>query len=81
MGHFDFSLFPVNLGVVVLKPVVAQDQTLFPKARDSQKHSLGVSFVVEKYIYDLGNLVCLVRGTVDIKDWDVMQEGLSVYPF
>ena len=35
MGHFDFSLFPVNLGVVVLKPVVAQDQTLFPKARDS----------------------------------------------
>ena len=35
MGHFDFSLFPVNLGVVVLKPVIAQDQTLFPKARDS----------------------------------------------
>jgi len=23
MGHFDFSLFPVNLGVVVLEPVVA----------------------------------------------------------
>ena len=36
---------------------------------------------MEKYVYDLGNLVCLVRGTVDIKDWDVMQEGLSVYPF
>jgi len=33
-GHFDFSLFLVNLEVVVLKPIVAQDQTLFPKARD-----------------------------------------------
>jgi len=31
---FDFSLFLVNLGVVVLKPIVVQDQTLFPKAGD-----------------------------------------------
>ena len=27
-GHLDFSLFLVNLGVVVLEPVIAQDQLL-----------------------------------------------------
>ena len=71
MGHFDFSLFPVNLGVVVLEPVVAQDQTLFPKSGDGQKHPFRVSLVTEKYVYDLGDLFCLVRGTVDIEDQDV----------
>ena len=40
-----------------------------------------MSFVVEKYVYNLGNLSCLVGRTVDIEDWDVMWEGLSVYPF
>ena len=28
MGHFDFSLFPVNLRVVVLEPVVVLSQGL-----------------------------------------------------
>ena len=32
-----------------------------------------MSFVVEKYIYDLGNLACLVRGTIDVEDWDVSE--------
>ena len=40
-----------------------------------------MSFVTEKYVYNLGNLSSLIRGTIDIKDWDVMWEGLSVYPF
>jgi len=31
-----------------------------------------VSFVVEKYIYDLRNLFYLVRGAVDIENWDIM---------
>jgi len=30
-----------------------------------------VSLVTEKYVYDLGDLSCLVGGTVDIEDWDV----------
>ena len=68
MGHFNFSLFPVNLGVVVLEPVVAEDQALFPKSRDSQKHPFRVSLVLENYIHDLRNLSCLVGGAVNIED-------------
>jgi len=68
MGHFDFSLFLVNLGVVVLEPVVAKDQALFPKSRDSQKHSFRVSLVLENHIHDLRNLSCLVGGAVNIED-------------
>ena len=71
MGHFDFSLFLVNLGVVVLEPVVAQDQTLFPKSGDGQKHPFRVSLVTEKYVYDLRDLFCLVGGTIDIEDQNV----------
>ena len=44
---------------------------LFPKSRDGQKHPFRVSLVTEKYVYDLGDLFCLVRGTVDIEDQDV----------
>ena len=72
IGHLDFSFFPVNLGVVVLELVIAQDQTLFPKSRDSQKHPLGVSLVAENYVHNLGDLSCLVRGTIDIEDWDII---------
>ena len=70
-GYFDFSLFPVNLGVVILEPVIAEDQVLFPKSGDGQKHPFRVSFVTEKYVYDLGDLSYLIRGTVNIKDRDV----------
>ena len=81
MGHFDFFLFPVNFGVVILEPVVAEDQALFPKSGDSQKHPLGVSLVPENYIYNLRNLSCLVGRAIDIEDQDVTREGLSVHPF
>ena len=40
-----------------------------------------MSFVAEKYIYNLGNLACLIRGTIDVEDQDVAQESLSIYPF
>jgi len=30
-----------------------------------------VSLIIEKYVYDFGNLSGLVRGTVDIEDQDV----------
>jgi len=80
-GHFDFSLFPVNLGVVILEPVIAEDQALFPKSGDSQKHPLRVSLVPENYVHNLGNLSCLVRRAVDVEDRDVAREGPGVYPF
>ena len=71
MGHFNFSLFPVNLGVMIFEPVVAEDQALLPESGDSQEHPLGVSLVPENYIHNLGNLSCLIRGTVDIEDQDI----------
>ena len=81
MGHFDFTFFPVNLGVVILELVVAEDQALFPKSGDSQKHPFGVSLVPENHIHNLGNLSCLVRGAIDVEDQDVTREGPSVHPF
>ena len=81
MGHFDFSLFPVNLGVVTLEPVVAENQALFPKSRDSQKHPFGVSLVSENHIHNLRDLSCLVGGAVNVEDRDVTREGLGVHSF
>jgi len=40
-----------------------------------------VSLVAKNYVHDLKNLSCLIGGTVNIEDWDVMQEGPSVHPF
>jgi len=67
-GHFDFLLFPVNLGVVILELVIAKDQVLFLESRDSQKHPFGVSLVPENHIYDLRNLYCFVGGAVNVED-------------
>jgi len=40
-----------------------------------------VTLVTKNYVHNLGNLSCLVRGAINIKDWDVMWEGPSVHPF
>ena len=56
---------------MILEPVVAEDQALFPKSGDSQKHPFGVSLVLENHIYDLGNLSCLVGEAVNVEDRDV----------
>jgi len=71
-GHFNFSFFPVNLGIVILELVVAEDQVLFPKSGDGQEHPFGVSLVPENHVHDLGNLSCFIGGAVDIEDRDVM---------
>jgi len=31
-----------------------------------------VSLVAENYIHHLGDLSCLVRGAINVKDWDIM---------
>ena len=54
---------------------------MLPKSGDGQKHPFRVSLVMENYVYDLGNLSCLVWRTIDIEDWDVMREGPSVHSF
>ena len=56
---------------MILEPVVAKDQVLFPEFRDSQKHPFGVSLVPENYIYDLRNLFCFIGGAVNVEDRDV----------
>jgi len=66
---------------VILEPVVAKDQALFPKSGDSQKHPFRVHLVLENHIYDLGNLSCLVGRAVNIEDRDVTREDLSVHSF
>ena len=66
---------------MILEPVVAEDQALFPKFGDSQKHSFGVCLVPENHIYDLRDLSCLVGGAVNVEDRDVTREGLSVHSF
>jgi len=38
---------------------------------DSQEHPFRVSLVAKNYVHDFGNLSCLVRGTVNIEDWDI----------
>ena len=54
---------------------------MLPKSGDSQKHPFGVSLVAENYVHELGNLSCLIRETVNIKDWDITRECLSVHSF
>ena len=36
---------------------------------------------MKNYVHDFGNLSCLIRETINIENWDVMWEGLSVHLF
>ena len=56
---------------MILEPVIAEDQVLFPESGDSQKHPFGVSLVPENYIYDLRNLFCFVGEAINVEDRDV----------
>ena len=54
---------------------------MLPKSGDGQKHPFRMSLLAENYVHDLRNLSCLVWGTINIENWDVMQEGPSVHSF
>jgi len=64
--HLYFSGLPIDLQVVVLEPGITEDHVLLSEARDSEERPFRVGFVVEDYIYNFRDLVCLVGGAVHI---------------
>jgi len=57
---------PIDFQVVVLEPGVTEDHVLLSEAGDSEECSFGVGFVAEDYVYNFGDLACLVGGTVHV---------------
>jgi len=57
---------PIDLRVVVLEPGITEDHVLLSKARDSEEHPFRVGFVMENYIYNFGDLACLIGGAVHV---------------
>ena len=47
-GHLDFPFFPVNLGVVFMKPGVSEQEFLFTQIGDTEGGLLQMIFVMEK---------------------------------
>jgi len=64
--HLYFSGLPIDLRVVVLEPGITEEHVLLSEARDHEERPFGVSFVAEDYIYNFGDLACLVRGTIHV---------------
>jgi len=64
--HLYFSGLPIDLWVVVLEPGITEDHVLLSKAEDSEERPFGVGFVAEDYVYNFGDLACLVGGTVHV---------------
>jgi len=64
--HLYFSSLPIDLRVVVLEPGITEDHVLLSKAGDSEECPFGVGFVMENYVYNFGNLVCLIGGAVHV---------------
>jgi len=62
--HLHFSGLPIDLRVVVLEPGITEDHVLLSEAGDSEERSFRVGFVAEDYVYNFGDLACLVGGTV-----------------
>jgi len=75
---------PIDLRVVVLEPGITEDHVLLSEAGDSEEHSFGVGFVAKDYVYNFGDLACLVGGTVHVVhckgDWGTrLQENPQLY--
>jgi len=51
---------------VVLEPGITEDHVLLSEAGDSKEHPFEVGFVTENYVYNFGDLVCLVGGAVHV---------------
>jgi len=64
--HLYFSGLPIDLRVVVLEPGITEDHVLLSKVGDSEECPFGVGFVAEDYVYNFGDLACLVGGTVHV---------------
>jgi len=64
--HLYFSGLPIDLQVVVLEPGVTEDHVLLSKAGDSEERPFGVGFIAEDYVYNFGDLACLVGRPVHV---------------
>jgi len=64
--HLYFFSLPIDLWIVVLEPGITEDHVLLSEAGDSKERPFGVGFVTENYIYNFGDLACLVGGAIHI---------------
>jgi len=64
--HLYFSGLLIDLWVVVLEPGITEDHVLLSEAGDSKERPFGVGFVVEDYVYNFGDLACLVGGAIHV---------------
>ena len=79
--HLHFSSLPIDLQVVILEPGITEDHVLLSETRDSEERSFGVGFVAEDYVYNFGDLACLVGGTVHVVHRYRARDALSVHTF
>jgi len=79
--HLYFSGLPIDLWVVVLEPGITKDHVLLSMAGDSEEHPFGVGFVAEDYIYNFGDLTCLIGGTVHVVHQYGTRDAPSVNTF
>jgi len=66
---------------MVLEPGVTEDHVLLSEAGDSEERSFGVGFVAEDYVYNFGDLACLVGGTVHVVHRYGARDALGVDAF
>jgi len=79
--YLYFSGLPIDLQVVVLEPGITEDHVLLSEAGDSEERPFGVGFVAEDYIYNFGDLACLVGGTIHVVHRYGAREAPSVNTF
>jgi len=71
----------IDLQIVVLEPGITEDHVLLSEAGDSKERPFEVGFVAEDYIYNFGNLACLIGGAVHIVHRYGARDALSVNTF
>jgi len=76
-----FSGLPIDLRVVVLEPGITEDHVLLSEAGDSEERPFGVGFVAEDYVYNFGDLACLVGGAVHVVHCYGARDAPSVNTF
>jgi len=79
--HLYFSGLPIDLRVVVFEPGITEDHVLLSEAGDSEEGPFGVGFVAKDYVYNFGDLACLVGGTVHVVHRYGARDASSVNTF
>jgi len=79
--YLYFSGLPIDLRVVVLEPGITEDHVLLSEAGDSEKCPFGVGFVIENYVYNFGDLACLIGGAIHIVHRYGVRDTLGVNNF